>query len=783
MMKWWKKLCRSHKGFTLVELVCAMALFSIVMTSVGSAMVISARSYRNGNVELDLQQQAQIASNLLTNLIIDSDKVVQTSDKTLVVEKVESGVTVTYTIYLDGGELKYFTSVDPTVRTLAANISDFEISRAAGENVDFSLKVESGGRTYESDYHVTPRNGFSSDGIMPLSGSISLFVENRLILEPCQEYDLNVRISGTTATGFSIDTLEGINSPETEITAVGSNIHIKVGRTETDSFHFRVVSDADPSVYQTVEVLIRRVNAINVNGYRTAGTVNKAGAEYKVSAVLAGTNLEREPGAWYDVDYVDPYTAQWTYEFTKEDEFGNITSYPVGDYINIIGQGVEGNVPYVVIKLAQNMTEGCKLRVTSTALHPEGTDPADATHKTNKSGLKYDTVSGYWELEYQAWRRNGQLDIGLELDNSYFWPGTDPKSFMGDAELWIRGYSATGTLVEDHGFNFFRADDSGGYIKVDPVYGDVNRWNMILNTQRNDGEKWAYSSPYYLLNNEDNPGAGGYWKDIVRYEITIWYRLNYGDHAGEEVTLENTYTVEDVQIKYKNSVYSDWNRTNKVYVTLSDSLEKYKIYYMFDKGWENETALYFSDLRHFVGVVHDDGNDYNDVRCDITVSEQGNDGLADYIIFSLPTDKKQECMLKAAGDGGIIREIYEYNPLLETAKNIGIANGGTIPDWAYQGGYPSQADQDRIKGCAGTVEFHFVDPNITGGSLKVMYCPTPDEFTALGNVYYISSDDTEIRMVRSIDALGNSNVVYQETSGGAVTTKYLSWNGAGWTIN
>ena len=159
MMKWWKSLFKNRKGFTIVELICSIAIFSIIMTSVGSALVISARSYRNGNVELGLQQQAQIASNLLTNLIIDSDDV-QVSDGQLKVEK--QGVI--YTVILSGGELKYYTSVDSTERTLAENIADFVISQPEGGNVNFSLKVESGGRSYESDYHVTPRNAESPDG-------------------------------------------------------------------------------------------------------------------------------------------------------------------------------------------------------------------------------------------------------------------------------------------------------------------------------------------------------------------------------------------------------------------------------------------------------------------------------------------------------------------------------------------------------------------------------------------------------------------------------------------
>ena len=818
MMKWWKSLVRNRKGFTIVELICSIAIFSIIMTSVGSALVISARSYHNGNTELGVQQQAQIASNLLTNLIIDSDKVVQASDGKLVVEKMESGGLVTYTVELSGGELKYYSSTDSTARTLAENITGFVINRAEGENVDFSLTVEADGKSYASDYHVTPRNGISSGG-EALSGTIGIFVENRLTLEPNQTYDLNVRISGTTNTGFTIDSTDGgINSPDTQITAVGSNIQIKVGSTEMDSFHFSVISDADPSVSKNVDVFIRRVNTISVNGYKTGGSGNnRAGAEYKVSATLTGDNLEKQPGAWYDVDYVDPYKAHWTYEFTKEDEDGHITTYengkitkdedghitidPISDYIEITGLGVEGNIPYVAFKLKQDLTEGCKLRITSTALHPEGKDLANPAIETNKSGLKYDTVSGFWELEYQAWRRNGRLDIGLALDDSYFWTNETPKRFKGNAELNIWAYSASGKMV-DHptGFNFFSTRDSGSFVKVEPGYGDVNTWEMVLDLTRSAGDGMAYSSPYLTRLDE---WTAPYWSDVTRYDIEIWYEVDPNqspEHASEgRVLLTSSHSIEDVQIKFRNSAYADWNRTNKVYVTTADSISDYNVYFMFDKGWEG-TDYIFAALTRFVGIVHEDTDDSQDVRRDIAATGQGLDGHGNsYVTFSLSATDKEECKALAASYDGVVKEVYEYNPYFGKLyyqteiwgqKVIGQDEWGydiidynaflgyesTFRGWpTEQAGATLQADQlNAIKGCAGAVEFHFVEPNITGATLKVMYCPTVAEY---GPVYYI--DDVS----RFIIAAGAAQ--YQELVGGTWSTVVnLTWNGTnGWIAN
>lgn len=772
--RWRERLYTDHRGFTLVELICTVAIFSIVVTGMGSAMVISARSYRNSNVELDLQQQAQITSNLLTNLILDADNIEIITedgiDKLKVIKKEASGE-VTYVVYQSGNAIYYIKDTsDPEI--LAENIIDFSISKPADGNVDFHLTIKEGDRSYESDYHVTPRNGISDVTGESVGVAASIYAEDKVILEPGESYELNVRVTGTSDKGFLIDetTFTGATASAKPVSDVANGcVRINVSPDEkADSFSFSIKA-SDPAITEPVRVTvyIRRVSSVSVSGYKTSGNVNKAGAVYKITANLAGTNLEKEPGAWYDVDYVNPYTATWSYAYTEDSGLG-VTSLNFDDHFEVIEQGVEGNSPYIKIRLKNNITEGRKLVVTCTALHPEGTD---GTNDTNKSGLKYDTVTGIWELEYQAWRRDGRLDIGLALDDSYFWPGTTPKSFMGTAELTIKGFASNGLQVDgEAGFNFFNTTDSGAFVKVEPGYGDVNTWTMVLDTERARGDTMAYSSPYFSYGNEWT----GFWSDLVRYDITVWYRVEYGPHAGEEITLESSHTIEDVQIKFKNAANADWNRTNKVYVTRADSITDYRVYFMFDKGWEG-TDYRFTDLNRFVGVVHEDEDDRLDIRRDITPVEQASVDGNYYITFSISDADKEECMAVASGDGGIIKEIYEYNPY------FGKLTAYEEWDGSIRFNCPSDSTHQltceelaSVKGCAGAVEFHFVEPNITGTTVpKVMYCPTVAEY---GTVYYI--DDTSRFLISDTAAQ------YQEQSGGVwSTTVNLTWNGSGWTAN
>lgn len=825
MMKLWKQFTKNHKGFSLVELICAVAVLSIVIAGAGSAMVISARSYQRGSTELDLQQQAQIASNLLTNLIIDADEVVQASDNTLMVKKTESGTEVVYTISWtetkeDGSDeiiptsLTYHTNIDPEEEgILAENITKFEISQVTeGKNVDFSLMVKDAktGRTFESDYHVTPRNGVSGSTGSTLAGAKSIWVENELVLEPNEEYDLNVLIAGVSNQGYMIDNLTGKTSSDTDVVIKDMNTAtIKVGKSEQGSgpeamFTFDV-KPLDPSFNGTsinVKVYVRRVNDITVDGEQTSGSNYMADSYYKVTASLAVPNSERKVGAWYDVNYVNPYEVTWDYVLT-----GGEAGKSWGDYIEIVTKGVESNVPYVIFKLKRDMEKGCKLEVWATALHPQGLDPegvpqpagiadlADAVNKTNKTGkVYYDLpVKDHWDLENRAsaWKRNGSLDIGLALDDSYFYidEATGQKTFMnlggsGKGELIAKGYSKK--LIEPTDpcqFNFFNTKSDGGFVTTESTHGDVNCWNMILNTKSSSSEL-AYSSPYFKVGDYDNPGWGN-WIDIYYYEVSVECIVGEGDHAGEDKSVEaKQYFVEDVAIKYKNTSDSnDWYRTDKVYVTMSDSLEKYKIYYTFDAGWEEGTKIYFEEPRRFVGVVHDEHDDYKDIRCDIPVLNAKNEDNGDYIFFELTAEKKQECMQKTSDDDGIIREIYEYNPFFGYPKKCIDPWTGVIPDWVYSN--VSEADQNEITGCEGEVEFHFVDENInntTGVTLKTMYCPTPREFSELkNNKYYVSGicyDGTDINI--KIEYHGNDRATYTEESGGTITEVHLSWNGSKW---
>lgn len=63
---------KDHKGFTLVELIIAIAILAIVTLAVCGFIVVGSRSYTSANTDIMLQQEAQLALNQISDVIIDT---------------------------------------------------------------------------------------------------------------------------------------------------------------------------------------------------------------------------------------------------------------------------------------------------------------------------------------------------------------------------------------------------------------------------------------------------------------------------------------------------------------------------------------------------------------------------------------------------------------------------------------------------------------------------------------------------------------------------------------
>ena len=65
---------RNQKGFSLVELIIAIAIMSIIAAAVCGFIVVGSKSYASANNDINAQQEAQLALNQISDVMIDTTR-------------------------------------------------------------------------------------------------------------------------------------------------------------------------------------------------------------------------------------------------------------------------------------------------------------------------------------------------------------------------------------------------------------------------------------------------------------------------------------------------------------------------------------------------------------------------------------------------------------------------------------------------------------------------------------------------------------------------------------
>lgn len=428
-----------------MELICGIAILAIVTASIGSVMVVSARSYQRDSDEVSLQQEAQITANQIADLVIDSTAgvkytcplgdylseadaraagAVAGTDRTLSIDGNGKRYVVSFKeaeskIYYAEYTLNPDGSATPSpegeqlmaehVNLFAADIRNFTDSGY----MELTLGFEKNAKSYAATFTITARNGAVTVSGAEAAASISTELE--LVLEPNQTYLLNATVTGPSNTEMTWSLGGGSTDPATQVFHDAGGWKITIGQNETASeIYLLVRSNAKkedgvtPQAQQTVIVHIRRVTAVNLNVTLQSGSDLMAGAEYLITADVAGTNLPKLMTGSSDVDpaYVSPYRVEWDYIYSVNghavggDDWTDYQWQPwyhpsPSDYFTVLEEieGSDSTAPSIRIRLLENIDEYRQLLVTATATHPEGTAGLPPV-SSNKTGLPYGHVAG-----------------------------------------------------------------------------------------------------------------------------------------------------------------------------------------------------------------------------------------------------------------------------------------------------------------------------------------------------------------------------------------------------
>ncbi len=450
-MRWKGRRKLNNKGLTLMELICAIAILAIVTASIGSVMVVSARSYQRDSDEVSLQQEAQVTANQIADLVIDSTAGVSYTcplgtylseddaraagapaggDRTLsidgnghryVVSFKSAENKIYYAEYIlnpDGSAAPYDSEqlMAENVNLFAADIRNF----SDNGYMELTLGFEKNAKTYAATFTITARNG--AVAVSGAEAAATITTELELVLEPNQTYVLNANVTGPADTDMTWVLSGGSTDPATQVLKDGADWKIIIGENETASEIYLLVQSkakkedgVTPQAQQTVIVHIRRVTAVNLNVTLQSGSDLMAGAEYLITADVVGTNLPKLMTGSSDVEppYVSPYKVEWGYIYSVNghavggDDWTDYQWQPwyhpsPSDYFTVLEEleGSDSTAPSIRIRLLENIDEYRQLLVTATATHPEGTAGAPPV-SSNKTGLPYGHVAGM-HLFYKA---------------------------------------------------------------------------------------------------------------------------------------------------------------------------------------------------------------------------------------------------------------------------------------------------------------------------------------------------------------------------------------------
>ncbi len=255
MRKLWQSLKTGSAGLSLVELIISLAILAVVGTAVGGAMYISSRSYTRSAAEVNVQEEAQVACNLISDWLIDATKVdpEDSSDPgvtdftTLKITHPEGNKEVEIEIYLSGSSLMY-KAKDVAAGSyigegvLASNVTGvlFQSTFKDNRNVTISMDFSVNGRTYHSVTDTSSRSqSFVSTGSAFTPGSPVLYVpDNDIYLEPGQnegnhaEYSFDAIIYGVDPSEIESFVVKRITASTGSNSISDGDITIKVSHPD-----------------------------------------------------------------------------------------------------------------------------------------------------------------------------------------------------------------------------------------------------------------------------------------------------------------------------------------------------------------------------------------------------------------------------------------------------------------------------------------------------------------------------------------------------------------------
>ncbi|MBO4825095.1 MAG: hypothetical protein J5487_06855 [Lachnospiraceae bacterium] len=382
-----KKL--NNKGVSLVEVICAVGILSLVGTAVVGMMLVSTRSYQRGVLEIEVQQEAQFAANLIGDLLKDAKEVIPAENPgdPLVIKKDGSAGLEVYEItHHDSDNTIWLKLGANEPQLLAERVDTLPAVTPVGGNtytVDMNLTRSDAVNTFEVTNSNNARNQAPDETVLSTDVTATILAPSEMVLEPNLNKTIEYAVTGipNKNVNWSITSAHasGTKIVGNEIQIAGDETHdvlTILGETET-----KRADGTTPAGSTVILVYIRRVTGFSMTSQLISGTDGNAGAKYKISVTLTGINMDKKPTI--ETDYISPYKVKWSgHYYNNGSEVSDTWSY----YTLTVNDGETADSNYAIVQLNTSMNSGSRFVLSVSAQHPKGYDGAV---KTNKSGLAY----------------------------------------------------------------------------------------------------------------------------------------------------------------------------------------------------------------------------------------------------------------------------------------------------------------------------------------------------------------------------------------------------------
>lgn len=555
-----QKMNRNQKGFSLVEVLIAMSILSVVCFMAFRFMSSSSKLFSKTNAEVNIQTEAQNAANTIKDLIMDCQVSVAYFDTKMDPTNVfeDNGVIYSDVLLVSNNNEQFLIYPNPSkadellylsrkrndstgkfdisfnpadAEVLAQFVEEFKVDTSrfdATKMVDFSLVYSSRGKEYEGNYQVRMRNDITVSKVVdyevvdvdkvtdvyviPQMVVITPDISSSTDIIAPTDFSTQVRTQGLA----DASVVWSLSKTLPEVSLDQNGLLVFNAEPTVDSFFVNATSVANPEEEGRATIKIKKLTNLSVMAVSgitgVVEGVESANQNSRVmyAGIVEGWNLtSTDQSVTWKVEYKPRYDIPGDY--TLLSYFDPTTKTYVDLKPEIATMNAGG-----VLAMGKNATNNFEFKITATANFPNYGKPI--TYESVSTLLRVKNVDvdfdGYFIRDYDINLRNYFLSGKAAVDGHINADVTEIRSF--DKAMYSNGVTMKNLVVDTSKFangvlnvdissvNYSSAEDNRKYydeLQIETHVRDQNDvvQKMIVTLPKVTMSKGAPDSSYIVI--------------------------------------------------------------------------------------------------------------------------------------------------------------------------------------------------------------------------------------------------------------------------------------------